>query len=146
MRLRLALKRILITLLKIWTGYLVSTGLPGSKSKPSEARKKKEQKKKGNKRKITASDNRRKRPRVSFRFQGGTPLESDRGGNFVFNLFTSERDEACLRDLLHSNRFFWRSCCMSWFGTFAAIKASSIQKKSLVMSLPIEIVVQLKTY
>ena len=49
----------------------------GSKSKPTEARKKKKQKKKGNKGRMTASDNRRKRACVIFRSLGGTPLEND---------------------------------------------------------------------
>jgi len=66
-----ALRRMLITLLKVWTGYLPSTGLP------IEARKKKEQKKKENKRRITASDNRRKRACVIFSSLSGTSLEND---------------------------------------------------------------------
>jgi len=45
----------------------------GWKSKPTEARKKKEQKKKGNKR-ITASDNRRKRARVICEAPGKTTM------------------------------------------------------------------------
>ena len=75
-----ALRRMLITLLEIWTGYLPSTGLPIrlvrnlNQQKPE---KKKEQKKKGNKRRITASDNRGKRACVIFRSMEGTPLEND---------------------------------------------------------------------
>ena len=49
----------------------------GPKSKPTEARKKKKQRKRGNKRRITASVNRRKRACVIFRSLGGTPLEND---------------------------------------------------------------------
>jgi len=55
-----------------WAAYKID-----SKSKPSEARKRKERKKKGNKRRIRASDNRRKRAGVMCRFLGGTPLEND---------------------------------------------------------------------
>ena len=57
---------------KYWATYKI-----GSKSKPSEARKKKKKEKKGTKRRITASDNRRKRARVICRSLGGTPLEND---------------------------------------------------------------------
>lgn len=83
MGLNLAMEKVLITLSKIggqdldresanyWAIYKI-----GSKSEPSVARKNKEQKVKGNKRRIAAPENRRKRPRIIFRFYDGTPLEN----------------------------------------------------------------------
>ena len=113
MELSLALKRILITLLKIWTGYLPSSGLPIrlvrnlNHPKPKKE-KRKEKKKKGNKRRITASDNRRKRACVIFSPLVGTTLENDYEPETygmlqlesieeeTLSLFTSTTDKACL--------------------------------------------------
>jgi len=71
----------LITPLKIWTGYPPSTRLPATRLAQNltirSQKRGKEQKKKGEKRRITASDHRRKRACVVFRFLRGTPLQSD---------------------------------------------------------------------
>ena len=148
----------LITLLKIWTGYLPSTGLLRlvqnlSHQKPE---KKKKQKKKGNKRRITASDKRRKRARVICRYLGGTPLENDCEPEIYGILqLQSIEEETCF--LICSPQKRTKLACvidciptvfleklLNLFRTFAA-EVSSHKKISLVISLPIEIVVQLKT-
>ena len=77
----------------------------GSKSKTSEARKRKEQRKKSKNRRLNASNNRRKRACIIFRFLGGEPVELDSVDEETLLLFTSKTDKACLRDLFDSHCF-----------------------------------------
>jgi len=68
-------------------------------------------------RRITASDNRRKRACDIFSSLGGTPLENDNELEIygilqlqwieeeTLSLFTPKMDKACLHDLLHSTCF-----------------------------------------
>ena len=77
-------------------------------------------------RRITASDNRRKRACVIFRSLGRTPLENDYEPEIygilqlqsieeeTVSLFTSKTDKACLRDLLYSNCFSGEAAELVW--------------------------------
>lgn len=93
-----------------------STHFIGSKSRSTEARRKKQDKRKANKRKLEATENRKKRACVIFMSLGGNPVDGeydpDRHGvaqiddidqetmQETLSLFTSLTDQACLRDLL----------------------------------------------
>ena len=82
----------------------------GSKSETSEARKREGQRKKLKNRRLNASNNRRKRACIIFRFLVGEPdiyeiQLIDSVDEETLLLFTSKTDKACLRDLFDSHCF-----------------------------------------
>ena len=93
----------------------------GAKSKASKSRKKKEQKKKREKKRIAASESRRTRTCIIFRFLGGEPIDDNYETEVrgipqletvdleTLSLLKSRTDLACLWDLLNAKCFIGKA-------------------------------------
>ena len=128
MGLSLALRGMLITLLKIWTGYLPglpSTGLPIrlvrnlNQQKPEKRRnRKRRETREGLQLQITEGkahvlylgpwEEHPLKTTMNQRFMGYCNCSGLRK-KLCLKFVHLKTDKACLRDLLHSNCFFWRS-------------------------------------